>query len=128
MLFRLIPYLRLPNVFFPVIGIPFGQMVCHIFFHSQRSQAVLCKCNASLKFLNHLIRPHHQMPFCNRKLAHSGKSVHFPGILCPEQSGSLAHPVRKIAIGLLCIFIDEILERTGHGPKGIDFLILFLIP
>ena len=98
MLLCLVPDLRLPDVFLSVLRIPFGQMISHIFLHSQCGQAMLCKGDTALKFLHHLIRADHQMSLRNGELTHTGQSVHLSGILVAEQGGSFTHSVRKITV------------------------------
>ena len=127
MLLGLIPYFRLTDILFPVLWIPFRQMVCHIFIDPQCLETIFCKCKASLKFLHHLVWPDDQMSLRNRKLAHPCQSMHLAGILISEKCGSLTVSAWKVTVRLLGIFIYIILERAGHRTKRIYFLVLLLI-
>ncbi len=97
----LFPNFRFADIFLPVIGIPFGEMIGHILLHTQCLQAVLGKSDTFFKFLHHLIRSHDQMSLGDRKLTHSGQAMHLAGILVPEKCGSLAVAQRQIPVGML---------------------------
>ncbi len=127
MLLGLFPHLGFPDILFPVIRIPFGQMVGHILLHSQGLQAMFCQRQTFLELLHHLVGSDNQMTLGNGKLAHPGQSVHLAGILVAEQRGSLAVAQGQIAVGMLGGFIHIVLERAGHGTQGKNFLVLLLV-
>ena len=122
-----LPVFIVTQIFLFIVRVPFGQTVSHIILHAENSEAVLRQFQAVLQLLIGLIRTDDQMSLGNGKLTHTGQSVHLAGILVTEQSGSLAHAVRQITVGLLRILIAVVLERAGHRTQCQHLLVLLLI-
>ncbi len=126
MLLGFLPDLWLPDIFFSVIWIPFGEMIRHILLHTQSGETIFGQSNTFLKFFYHLIWAHNQMSLGNGKLPHSGKSMHFSRILIAEQGRCLTVTQWQITIGMLFCFIHIILEWTSHRPQR-HYLFIFLL-
>ena len=127
MLLRLFPDLWLTDVFLAVVRIPFRELVSYLFLHAQGSQAVFCQGKAILELLHHLVWPYDQMPLRNGKLAHTGQTMHFAGILIAEQGGSLTVAQRQVTVGMLLCFVDIILEGAGHWTERQYLFVAVLI-
>ena len=61
------------------------------------------------------------------KLADAGQAVHLSGILVAEQGGSFAVAQGEFPVGVLVIFINIILEGTGHRPERKNLFVGFFI-
>ena len=110
-----------------ILRIPFGHAVGHVFFQSQRRQAVFCQVHTAFKLLLQLVRSHHEMALGNGKLANTGQSVHLAGILVAEKCGGLAVSAWQVAVGLGALFVYVILEWAGHGAQCEHFVVLLLV-
>ena len=67
------------------------------------------------------------MSLGNRKLAHTGQSVHLAGIFVTEQSRCLTIAAWQITVGFLTCLVYIVLEWTGHWTQGKYFFVFFLV-
>ena len=123
----LIPLFCRSEIILCMIRIPQGQAVAHILLNAQRCQAVTHQIDTSAELLLRLIGTEDQMSLGDRELAHTGQTVHLTCLLVSEERRCLTVAAGHIAVAVLALLENKILERAGHRPEGVGVFTLRIV-